>query len=149
MGVVHGAWCVGCCWGLMAALFALGGMSLTWMVAIAGLIAVEKLLRWRHLATRLVALTLVALALGVSLAPREVELLRDLGQREQSGGSSFKQGGYAWMSRFSCLRIHEEGPAKITPPTGSELAHKRGTTPGLSAYQARAKISRGECIRTL
>ncbi len=72
MGVVHGAWCVGCCWGLMAALFALGAMSLTWMVAIAGLIAVEKLLPWRQLAKRLVALTLVALALGVSLAPREV-----------------------------------------------------------------------------
>jgi predicted metal-binding membrane protein len=72
MGVVHGAWCVGCCWGLMAALFALGVMSLTWMVAIAGLIAVEKLLPWRQLANRLVALILVALALGVSLAPREV-----------------------------------------------------------------------------
>jgi predicted metal-binding membrane protein len=72
MGVVHGAWCVGCCWGLMAALFALGVMSLTWMVAIAGLIAIEKLLPWRELANRLVAVTLVALALGVSLAPRHV-----------------------------------------------------------------------------
>jgi predicted metal-binding membrane protein len=72
MGVLHGAWCVGCCWGLMAALFALGVMSLTWMVAIAGLIAVEKLLPRRELANRLVALTLVALALGVSLAPRHV-----------------------------------------------------------------------------
>jgi predicted metal-binding membrane protein len=72
MGVVHGAWCVGCCWGLMAALFALGVMSLTWMVAIAGLIAVEKLLPWKELANRLVALTLLALALGVSLAPHDV-----------------------------------------------------------------------------
>jgi predicted metal-binding membrane protein len=72
MGIVHGAWCVGCCWGLMAALFALGVMSLTWMVAVAGLIAVEKLLPWRQLANRLVAITLVALALGVSLAPASV-----------------------------------------------------------------------------
>jgi predicted metal-binding membrane protein len=72
MGVVHGAWCVGCCWGLMAALFALGVMSLTWMLAIAGLIAVEKLLPWRELANRLVAVTLLALALGVSLEPRHV-----------------------------------------------------------------------------
>lgn len=72
MGVVHGAWCVGCCWGLMAALFALGVMSLTWMIAIAGLIALEKLLPWTELANRLVAATLVALALGVALAPREV-----------------------------------------------------------------------------
>jgi predicted metal-binding membrane protein len=72
MGVVHGGWCVGCCWGLMAALFALGVMSLTWMLAIAGLIAVEKLLPWRELANRLVAITLVVLALGVSFAPRHV-----------------------------------------------------------------------------
>jgi predicted metal-binding membrane protein len=72
MGVVHGSWCVGCCWGLMAALFALGVMSLTWMVAVAGLIAIEKLVPWRQLANRLVALTLVLLALGVSLAPGNV-----------------------------------------------------------------------------
>jgi predicted metal-binding membrane protein len=72
MGVVHGAWCVGCCWGLMAALFALGVMSLTWMIAIAGLIALEKLLPRKELANHLVAITLVVLALGVSLAPRHV-----------------------------------------------------------------------------
>ena len=72
MGVLHGAWCVGCCWGLMAALFALGVMSLTWMLAIAGLIALEKLLPFKELANRLVAITLVALALGVSLAPQHV-----------------------------------------------------------------------------
>ena len=47
MGVMHGAWCVGCCWALMAALFALGAMSIAWMVLIALLIAVEKLLPWR------------------------------------------------------------------------------------------------------
>jgi len=72
MGVVHGAWCVGCCWGLMAALFALGVMSLTWMVAIAGLIAVEKLLPRKELANRLVAITLVVLGFGVAVAPRHV-----------------------------------------------------------------------------
>jgi predicted metal-binding membrane protein len=72
MGIVHGAWCVGCCWGLMAALFALGVMSVPWMVAIAGLIALEKLLPRKELANRLVATTLVALAFGVSLAPQHV-----------------------------------------------------------------------------
>jgi predicted metal-binding membrane protein len=72
MGAVHGAWCVGCCWALMAALFALGVMSLTWMIVIAALIAVEKLLPWGKLANRLVALTLVVLALGVALVPGDV-----------------------------------------------------------------------------
>jgi predicted metal-binding membrane protein len=72
MGMAHGAWCVGCCWGLMAALFALGVMSLTWMVAIAGLIAVEKLLPRMDVANRLIAITLVVLGFGVALAPRHI-----------------------------------------------------------------------------
>jgi predicted metal-binding membrane protein len=44
MGTRHGAWCVGCCWALMASLFALGVMSLAWMALVAALIAAEKLL---------------------------------------------------------------------------------------------------------
>jgi len=56
----------------MIALFALGVMSLTWMLAIAGLIAIEKLLPRKQLANHLVAITLVMLALGVSLVPRHV-----------------------------------------------------------------------------
>jgi Predicted metal-binding integral membrane protein (DUF2182) len=58
--------------GLIAALFAMGVMSLKWMVAIAVLIAAEKLLPWKTLANRLVAATLLALALGVAFAPRHV-----------------------------------------------------------------------------
>ena len=44
----HGAWCVGCCWALMASLFALGVMSIVWMAFVAGLIAVEKTVPWRR-----------------------------------------------------------------------------------------------------
>jgi predicted metal-binding membrane protein len=68
MGVEQGAWCVGCCWALMATLFALGLMSIGWMAAIGGVIAVEKLLPWQRLANRGVALLLVLLALLVALA---------------------------------------------------------------------------------
>jgi predicted metal-binding membrane protein len=72
MGLVHGAWCLGCCWLLMAGLFALGAMSVPWMIVIALLIALEKLLPWRTLATAVVALTLVALAVGVAAVPAHV-----------------------------------------------------------------------------
>jgi predicted metal-binding membrane protein len=72
MGVVHGAWCVGCCWALMAALFALGAMSLFWMIVVAVLIAVEKLLPWRKAATTGVAAVLAALAIGIAAAPADV-----------------------------------------------------------------------------
>jgi predicted metal-binding membrane protein len=69
MGAEHGAWCVGCCWALMASLFALGVMSVTWMAVVAGLIATEKLLPWRRTATYGTALVLLALGVLVLAAP--------------------------------------------------------------------------------
>ncbi|RAX43985.1 DUF2182 domain-containing protein [Arthrobacter sp. AQ5-06] len=69
MGVEHGAWCVGCCWALMVALFALGVMSIGWMAAVGAFIAGEKLLPWKRLANRSVALALAVIALGVALLP--------------------------------------------------------------------------------
>jgi predicted metal-binding membrane protein len=72
MGMEHGGFCAGCCWALMAALFALGVMSLGWMAFVATLIIVERLLPWREHASRGVALVLALLALGVALAPEEV-----------------------------------------------------------------------------
>jgi predicted metal-binding membrane protein len=44
MGVEHGAWCAGCCTGLMVALFALGMTNLAWMAAVALVILAEKAL---------------------------------------------------------------------------------------------------------
>jgi predicted metal-binding membrane protein len=72
MGVEHGAWCVGCCWALMAALFALGVMSVGWMALIAALIAVEKLLPWKALANRGVAVLLAVLGIAVAVVPASV-----------------------------------------------------------------------------
>jgi predicted metal-binding membrane protein len=72
MGVEHGAVCVGCCWALMAALVALGAMSLPWMALVAGLVTAERLLPWGDGARRVVAVVLVALATGVALAPGDV-----------------------------------------------------------------------------
>jgi predicted metal-binding membrane protein len=69
MGAENGAWCVGCCWALMASLFALGVMSVTWMAVVAGLIATEKLLPWRRTATYGTAVVLLALGLVVLAAP--------------------------------------------------------------------------------
>lgn len=44
MGVRHGAFCLGCCWALMALLFVGGVMNLYWIVGIALYVAIEKLL---------------------------------------------------------------------------------------------------------
>jgi predicted metal-binding membrane protein len=72
MGLEHGGWCVGCCWGLMAALFAFGVMSIGWMVFVAALIATEKLLPWKAVANRGIAILLIVLGLGVAFAPEDV-----------------------------------------------------------------------------
>jgi predicted metal-binding membrane protein len=72
MGVEHGAYCVGCCWALMAALFALGVMSIGWMVFIAALIAIEKLLPWKVLANRGIAIVLLVLGIAVAFSAEDV-----------------------------------------------------------------------------
>ena len=72
MGARHAGWCLGCCWGLMAALFALGVMSLTWMALVAALIALEKTLPWRRAVTWLTAALVLALAIAVVAVPGDV-----------------------------------------------------------------------------
>jgi predicted metal-binding membrane protein len=101
MGVIHGGWCVGCCWALMAALFALGVMSLGWMALIAALIAIEKLLPWRAFANRGIAVLLLVLGLGVAFdaqsvpgltlpdSPKAMKAMQSMGMEE---GGAMKDG---------------------------------------------------------
>jgi predicted metal-binding membrane protein len=72
MGLDQGAYCVGSSWALMAALFALGVMSITWMVVIATLIVLEKVLPWRERAQAVAVAVLLALAVGVAFFPGQV-----------------------------------------------------------------------------
>ena len=88
MGAASGAWCVGCCWALMASLFALGVMSVLWMAVVAGLIAVEKTLPWRRTATFATAAVLLALGLLVLLAPAAVPGLTVPGSGPMPGMAS-------------------------------------------------------------
>jgi predicted metal-binding membrane protein len=57
LGAFHGAYCVGCCWLLMALLFVGGVMNVIWIAVLAVLVLVEKLFpggRWIGMATGLV-----------------------------------------------------------------------------------------------
>jgi predicted metal-binding membrane protein len=72
MGAQHGAWCVGCCWALMAALFALGIMSIAWMAFVAALIAAEKTFPWRRAVTYGTAAILLALGVLLVAAPESI-----------------------------------------------------------------------------
>jgi predicted metal-binding membrane protein len=72
MGAEHGAYCVGCCWGLMIVLFALGVMSLFWMALVAGIIVFQKLVPRADRLVPFVAAGLVALGIWVATAPETV-----------------------------------------------------------------------------
>jgi predicted metal-binding membrane protein len=72
MGIRNGAWCVGCCWALMASLFALGVMSLVWMAVVAALIAVEKTVPWRRASRYGTALLLATVGLLLLVAPDSI-----------------------------------------------------------------------------
>jgi predicted metal-binding membrane protein len=75
MGTRHGGWCVGCCWALMASLFALGVMSVAWMAFVAGVIAFEKLVPRRGLATFGTAGVLLVLGTLMLVAPDVIPAL--------------------------------------------------------------------------
>ena len=75
MGLKHGGWCIGCCWALMASLFALGVMSLVWMAFVAGVIAFEKLIPWRRAATYGTAGVLLVLGVLLLAAPDVIPAL--------------------------------------------------------------------------
>jgi len=72
MGVEHGLYCVGCCWGLMVALFALGVMSLAWMAMIAAVIFVQKVLPAGDRLAPVFAVAFVALGVWVAVSPGTV-----------------------------------------------------------------------------
>jgi predicted metal-binding membrane protein len=71
-GARSGGWCIGCSWALMAALFALGAMSLTWMALVAVMVALEKTAPRPFAARLATAIVLAALAVGVLAVPDQV-----------------------------------------------------------------------------
>jgi predicted metal-binding membrane protein len=68
-GISHGAYCLGCCWALMAVLFAVGLMNLTWMAAIAVVFLAEKNWRYGVALTRIVGLATAAFGVLLLVDP--------------------------------------------------------------------------------
>ena len=76
VGAHHGLYCVGCCWGLMIVLVAVGAMNIPVMVTLATVIFIEKV--WRHGERFATAVGIAFLVLAV-LAPFVPALLPGLG----------------------------------------------------------------------
>lgn len=65
LGVLHGAYCVGCCWLLMALLFVVGVMNMVWIVGLTLLIAAEKLLPGGQWVARVAGIAMIAWGTGL------------------------------------------------------------------------------------
>ena len=68
LGLVHGLYCVGCCWALMALLFVGGVMNVLWIAGIAVLVLGEKLLPGGAVLARIAGLAAVAAGLWLLFA---------------------------------------------------------------------------------
>ena len=58
--MLHGAYCVGCCWLLMALLFVGGVMNLVWIAGLTLLVAGEKLLPGGLWIARIAGIAMIA-----------------------------------------------------------------------------------------
>jgi predicted metal-binding membrane protein len=67
MGLAHGAFCVGCCWMLMALLFVAGVMNLAWVAAITVFVLLEKATLWGRAIANISGVALIASALVMAL----------------------------------------------------------------------------------
>lgn len=76
LALAHAAYCIGCCAGLMVVLVAAGAMSLPWVLLIAAVVFVEKLLPRGDAVARIVGVGFVALGFAIALDPSLATMLR-------------------------------------------------------------------------
>ena len=69
VGVNHGAFCLACCWALMAILVAVGLMNLAAMVVLTAVVLAEKTWRWGPALSRVVGVVALILAVAVVFRP--------------------------------------------------------------------------------
>ena len=67
LGLSHGAYCVGCCWVLMALLFVVGVMNVLWIALLALLVLLEKLTPWGKRIARVAGIACVAAGIWMVL----------------------------------------------------------------------------------
>jgi len=79
MALEHAGNCIGCCWALMVVLVAAGAMSLPWVLSLAALVFIEKIVPRGELTARIAGVVLVALGLLVFARPDLAAVLRGQG----------------------------------------------------------------------
>jgi predicted metal-binding membrane protein len=75
MGIDHGAYCLGCCWGLMLVLFVVGMMNIAWMGILALIIFVEKISKQGVIISKFVGGFLILLGFLLAINPKIFSML--------------------------------------------------------------------------
>jgi predicted metal-binding membrane protein len=75
MGVDHGVYCLGCCWGLMFVLFVVGLMNLSWMGILTLVIFVEKISKHGVIISKLVGGFLIILGVIMAIQPGVISFI--------------------------------------------------------------------------
>jgi predicted metal-binding membrane protein len=68
MGLLHGSYCVGCCWLLMALLFVAGVMNLAWVATLSFIVLLEKLAPAGRAVGRVIGLVMIGTGAWLFLA---------------------------------------------------------------------------------
>jgi predicted metal-binding membrane protein len=76
-GVLHGAYCLGCCWALMSVLVVMGLMNLVWMAALSLVFLAEKNWRRGPLLSKLAGSLIALLGAAVILHPALLSTLAE------------------------------------------------------------------------
>jgi predicted metal-binding membrane protein len=88
VGMSHGAFCLACCWALMAVLVAVGLMNLAAMVVLAAVVLAEKTSTWGPRLSRVVGVVALVLAVAVVFRPSLAAGLYQAPMVSSGGGMS-------------------------------------------------------------
>lgn len=142
MGLLHGAYCLGCCWLLFVILFPLGIMNIAAMAAITLLVFAEKTLPWGRRVARVTAGALAAYGAVVLVVPRVLPTyMADMGMAAAAASTSTVIASPDY--RFEVVEARPGGPGKTT--VAVRVVHVADNTPvkGAVILEARTDMSPG------
>jgi len=88
VGLYHGAFCLGCCWALMALLVAFGLMNLAAMAVLAAIVLVEKTGPWGRRFSQALGIVALVFAVLVVFLPQLAPGLQPVGSMGNMGNMS-------------------------------------------------------------
>jgi predicted metal-binding membrane protein len=86
LGLYHGAFCLACCWALMALLIAFGLMNVIAMVVLAGAVLTEKTWAWGPHFSRVLGVAALGLAVAAVFVPGLAPGMHQMANPGQMGG---------------------------------------------------------------